>query len=131
MFRASSHCSMSCLHTEEFSLRPHRTSHKGNLHRGICNYKLGVHNSSLSNQPPLHKRQGTMPKLNHLYTRGIGTKPNNNHLYTKGIGHKAKLYHNHLYTRGMNTNPKQHHLYTRGIGTKPCLLYTSPSPRDS
>ena len=35
------------LHTEGFPLRPHITSHKGNLHRGICNYKLGVYNSSL------------------------------------------------------------------------------------
>ena len=42
-------------------------------------------------------------KYNHLYTRGIGTKPNHNHLYTRGIKHKAK----------------------------DCLLYTSPSPRDS
>ena len=36
------------LHTERFSLRPHRTSHTGNLHREICNYKVGVYNSSLN-----------------------------------------------------------------------------------
>ena len=35
------------LHTEGFPLRPHRTSHKGNLHRGLYNYKFGVYNSSL------------------------------------------------------------------------------------
>ena len=44
-----------CLHTEGFPLRPHKISYKGNLHRGICNYKLGVYNSSLQH--------------NHLYSR--------------------------------------------------------------
>jgi len=58
------------LHTEGFPLRPHRTSHKGNLYWGICNYKLGLYNSSLNtttstqearhkaklqSQSPLHK----------------------------------------------------------------------------
>ena len=46
-----------------------------------------------------------MPKLNHLYARGISTKP--------------KLKHNHLYTRGIDTMLKHNHLYTREIGTKP------------
>ena len=64
------------LHTEGFPLHPHRTSHKGNLHRGIWNYKVVVCNSSLQH--------------NHLYTRGIGTKPKHNHLYTRGTRHKAK-----------------------------------------
>ena len=44
------------LHTEGFPLRPHMTSHKGNLYRGICNYKRGVYNSTLQH--------------NHLYSRG-------------------------------------------------------------
>ena len=44
-------------------------------------------------QPPLLKRQGTNPKLNH------------NHLYTRAIGTELKL--NHLYTRGIGTKPKQ------------------------
>ena len=35
------------LHIEGISLRPHRISHKGNLHREICNYKLGGYNFSL------------------------------------------------------------------------------------
>jgi len=93
------------LHTEGLSLRPHRTSHKGNLHRGICNYKLGVYNSALQynhvytrgkaqsqNSITSQEGQGTKPNHNHLYTRGIDTKLNNNHnhLYTKGIRHKAK-----------------------------------------
>jgi len=50
------------LHTEGFSLCPHRTSHKGNLYQGINNYKLGVYNSSLQH--------------NHLYTRGKAQNQN-------------------------------------------------------
>ena len=50
------------LHTEIFSLRPHRTSQKGNLHRGICNYKVRSKQLLSPTQPPLHKRQGIEPK---------------------------------------------------------------------
>ena len=50
------------LHTEGFPLRPHKASHKGNLHREICNYKLGVYNSSLQH--------------NHLYSRGKAQSQN-------------------------------------------------------
>ena len=63
------------LHTEGFPLCPHRTSHKGNLYRGICNYKVRSTQLLSPTQPALHKRQNTKPKLNHLYTRGMGTKP--------------------------------------------------------
>ena len=44
------------LHTEGFSLRPHRTSHKGTSTKKFVITKLGVHNFSL--------------QYNHLYTRG-------------------------------------------------------------
>jgi len=51
-----------CLHTEGFPLRLHRTSHKGNLHWGICNYKVRSTQLLSPTQPPLHKRQGTKLK---------------------------------------------------------------------
>ena len=50
------------LHTEGFSLRPHRTSQKGNLHQEICNYKVRSTQLLSSTQPPLYKRQGTKLK---------------------------------------------------------------------
>ena len=51
-----------CLHTKGFLLRPHKTTHKGNLHRGICNYKDWIMQLLSPTQPPLHKRQVTKPK---------------------------------------------------------------------
>ena len=50
------------LHTEEFSLLPHKTSHKGNLHRGIYNNKVRSTQLLSPTQPPLHKRQDTKRK---------------------------------------------------------------------
>ena len=98
------------LHTEWFPLCPHRTSHKGNLQRGICNYKVRSTELLSLTQPPLHKRQGTKPKQQSpLHKRDKGTKPNSttitstqegqgtkpntnlNHLYTWGTRHKAKI----------------------------------------
>ena len=49
-------------HTKGFPLRPHRTSHTGNRHRGICNYKLRSTQLLSPTQLPLYKRQGTKPK---------------------------------------------------------------------
>jgi len=47
------------LHTEGFSLRPHRTSHKGNLHRGITTqhleYTTPLSNTTTSTQEARHK----------------------------------------------------------------------------
>ena len=131
MFRGSATALRPRLHTEGFPLRPHRTSHKGNLHRGICNYKLGVYNSSLQH--------------NHLYSRGKAQSQNSitstqegyaqsqttitstqegyalsQNLITstqRGIG--TKLNHNNLYTRGMNTNSKQRRDYNRGDHNRP------------
>ena len=73
------------LHTEGFPLHPHRTSHKVNLHREICNYKLGVHNSSLQHNY-LYTRSKAQSQNSITSTqKGIGTKPNYNRLYTRGI----------------------------------------------
>ena len=73
------------------------------------NFKLQTWSIQLLSltQSPLLKRQGTKPKLNHLYIRGMGTKPNynHNHLYTRGIGTKPNLNDNYLHTRGIATNP--------------------------
>ena len=77
------------LHTEGFSLRLHRTSHKGTSTEEFTITNL-EYTTPLSTQPPILKRQGTKPKLNHPYTRGMDTKPNYNHLYTRGTRHKAK-----------------------------------------
>ena len=97
------------LHTEKFSLCPHKTSHTGNLHWGITCTRLGVHNSSLQ-QPPLHKRQGVKPKQQSpLHKEGQDTKPNSTTIIStqRGIGTNPNHNLNHLCTRGMNTNPKQ------------------------
>ena len=59
------------LHTEGFSLRSHRISHKGNIHRE--EYTTPLSNTTNSTQ------------------EGQGTKPKYNHLYTRGIRHKAKI----------------------------------------
>jgi len=59
------------LHTEGFPLHPHRTSHKGNLYRGICSYKVRSIQLLSPTQPP--------------YTRGKAQSQNNNNLYTRRI----------------------------------------------
>ena len=117
------------LHTEGFPLYPHRTSHTGNLHWGFTITNLGVHNSSLQQQPPLHKRQDTKPKQQSplhktdrdkakqwspLYKRdkALSQHSNDNHLFTRGITTNPNHNLNHLYTRGMITNPKHNLLYT-------------------
>ena len=88
------------LHIEGFLLCPNRTSHTGNLHRGICNYK--VRSTQLSLQD------------NHLFKRGNAQSQNNNHLYTRGIKAQSQTITSITYTqRGITTNPKQNHLYTR------------------
>ena len=92
------------LHTKRFPLCPYRTSHTGNLQRGIYSYKCRSTQLLSPTQPPLHKRQGTKPKHNNLYTRGIGTKPKYDPLYTRGIG--TNLKHDDLYIRGIGTMPK-------------------------
>ena len=58
------------LHTEGFSLCPHRTSSQGTSTEEFTITKLGVHNSSLQH--------------NHLYTRDKA-QSQNSHLYTRGI----------------------------------------------
>ena len=73
------------LHTEGFSLRPHRTSHKGNLHQGMCNYKVRSTQLLSLTQPPLLKRQDTKPKYNHLYTRGTRHKAKPQSLLHKSV----------------------------------------------
>jgi len=59
------------LHTEGFSLCPHRISSQGTSTEEFTITKLGVHNSSFQH--------------NHLYTRGKAISQNNDHLYTRGI----------------------------------------------
>ena len=76
MFRGSSHCSTSLPSHRRISTMSSQDLSQRNLHRGICNYKLRVYNSSLQH--------------NHLCTKRIGTKSKHNHLYTRGIRHKAK-----------------------------------------
>ena len=92
---------------------------KGNLYRGIYNYKLRVYNSSLQH--------------NHLYSRGkvqsqnsiTSTQEGKAQSQTtitftqEGQGTKRKHNYNHLYTRGMNTNPKQKRDYNLGDHNRP------------
>jgi len=89
---------------------PQKEPPSRNLQSQTCSIQL-----LSSTQLLLHKRQGTKPKLNHLYMRGMGTKTNYNHshLYTRGIGTKPNLNHNHLYTRGIGTKLKLNHLYIK------------------
>ena len=57
--------------TQKDSIMSTQDPHTGNLHRGICMYKVRSTQLLSPTQPPLHKRQGTKPKQCHLYTRGI------------------------------------------------------------
>ena len=84
MFRGSSHCSTSSpSHRRIFTIRPHRTSHRGNLHQGFGNTSLEVHNSSLQHNHLYTRDKAQSQNNNHLIQEGYGTKPNNNHLFTK------------------------------------------------
>ena len=79
--------------------------------------QVGVHNSSLKQQQPLHKRQDTTTITSTL--RGIGTQPNNNHLTLEGYDTKSNN-HSHLYTQRDSHKPNCTTSSTlRGKGTKP------------
>ena len=98
------------LYVSAFTQKNFHYIHTGPPTKGTSTEEFAITNleytTPLSNTTPLHKRQSTKRKLNHLYTRGMGTKLNynHNHLYTRGIGTKAK--HNHLYTRGTRHKAK-------------------------
>ena len=94
------------LHTEGFSLyHPYRTSHTGNLHWGFSKYKIGVHNSSLQQTQPLHKRQDTTQITSTLW--GIGTQSNKYQPHTRGIRLKATTQQSPLHLEGKAQSHKQ------------------------
>jgi len=108
-----------CLHTEGFSLYPHRTSHKENLRRGICSYKLRVYNSSLQHNH-LYSRGKTLSQNKITSTqRGIGIKPNHNHLYTNRDRYKAKPQLQSPLHKRDEPNPKQRKDYNLSDHNRP------------
>jgi len=119
MFQGLSHCSTSPPSHRRISLRPQRTSHKGNP--PSRNLQLQIWSIQLLSptQLPLLKRQGTKSKLNHLYIRGMGTKPKYNHFYTRGIRHKDKSQAQSPLHKKDKTKSKQRKDYKLGDHNRP------------
>ena len=110
------------------SLRLHRTSHKWNLHRGNCNYKVRSTQLLPPTQPSLHKRQGTTQITSIL--RGIGTQPNN-----KSTSHQRDQAQSHTNTitsilRGIPTQPPQSPLRKRDTNNKEIRFTTQGDHKD-
>ena len=104
MFWGSSHCStFPPSHRRISTIRPHKTSHTGNLHQGFDKYNVGVHNYSLQ-QKNLYKR-GKSQQQSPLYLERDKALSQTTIISSlRGTRHKAKPITITSTLRGITTN---------------------------